>query len=78
MKLIGIRDAHRSWATVLSDAQGEPVCVMRHGKPFAVVVGVDGRDVRDVLKSWDPEFSDGGPPSKSKPRAARRPAHPKG
>lgn len=56
MKMVNLRAAHRSLATLLGDAQRAPVCLTKHGRPLAVIVGVRGQEVTQVLKAWDPEF----------------------
>lgn len=56
MKMINLRAAHRSLATLLGDAQRAPVCLTKHGRPLVVIVGVGGQEVAQVLKAWDPEF----------------------
>jgi prevent-host-death family protein len=48
VKTIGVRDLQAHIGQVLADAQHEPVVVVRHSHPVAVVVGV--RDSADAAK----------------------------
>jgi prevent-host-death family protein len=50
MKTIGVSEARERLAEILDDAQGETVCIVRHGKPLAVVVGVEGQELMQVLE----------------------------
>ncbi len=52
MKLIGVREAKDSLAEIIERAQREDVLITKHGKPAALLVGVEGEDLeRLVLKS---------------------------
>jgi prevent-host-death family protein len=45
MKMINIRDARAGLSELVEEAQKGPVCLTRHGKPVAVVTGVEGADL---------------------------------
>ena len=40
----------------IARAQRERVIIMKHGRPAAVVIGVEGQDLEDVLAAHDPEL----------------------
>ncbi|MFZ5482498.1 MAG: type II toxin-antitoxin system Phd/YefM family antitoxin [Myxococcota bacterium] len=56
MKVVGVREVKAQLSEVLDEAQGEQVIVTRHGKPVAVLSGVAGFDMEDVLLMLDPSF----------------------
>jgi len=56
MKTIGIREAKASLSTYVARAQHESVLIMKHGKPAALVIGVEGQDLEEVLLAHDPRF----------------------
>ena len=56
MKTVGIREAKASLGAYVARAQHESVLIMKHGKPAALVIGVEGQDLEDVLLTHDPSF----------------------
>ena len=56
MKTVGIREAKASLSAYVARAQHERVLIMKHGKPAALVIGVEGQDLEDVLLAHDPTF----------------------
>lgn len=56
MKIVGIRQAKQKFSRVVEVSQGETVIVTNHGKPVAVIRGVEGQDMEDVMTANDPEF----------------------
>jgi len=57
MNIVGLREAKTKLTTLGMKAQrGRPALVTRRGRPFFVVVGVEGEDLMDVLVRWDPDF----------------------
>ena len=56
MKTVGIREAKASLSAYVARAQRERVLIMKHGKPAALVIGVEGQDLEDVLLAHDPGF----------------------
>ena len=56
MKTVGIREAKASLGAYIARAQRESVLIMKHGKPAALVIGVQGQDLEDVLLNHDPSF----------------------
>jgi prevent-host-death family protein len=56
MKVINIRDLQKRLKEAVDAAQSEGVVVTRHGRPTAVLVGVQGLDWESVMRQMDPEF----------------------
>lgn len=56
MKIVAIREAKAKLSGYCALAQDRRVLITRHGKPLALVIGVEGQDVEDVLRASDPAF----------------------
>lgn len=56
MKIVNIREARAGLSDLVDEAQKEPVCLTRHGKPVAVLTGVEGADLGTVILENSPEF----------------------
>ena len=56
MKMVGVRDAKQDLSGYVDKAQHEGIIITKHGKPAAVIVGVDGYDLEDVMTMADPSF----------------------
>ena len=56
MKTVTVRDLQKRVEAGLDDAQRDRVIVTRHGKPAAVLVGVQGEDWDAVVLQTDPKF----------------------
>lgn len=56
MKAINIRDLQKQLKAVVDAAQTERVVITRHGKPAAVLVGVEGMDWEAIVLQSNPEF----------------------
>jgi prevent-host-death family protein len=57
MNVVGLREAKAKLTQLGRRAQrGERALITRRGKPFVVVVGVEGEDLVEVLLRWDPAF----------------------
>jgi prevent-host-death family protein len=65
VKTVGVTEARERLAELLDSAQGEAVGIIRHGKPLAVVVGVEGQDLVQVIEQ---HRRPPGPASVAKPR----------
>ena len=48
MKYMGVAEAKAKFSECLQQAQGEPVVILSHGKPMALVVGVDGIGLEQI------------------------------
>jgi prevent-host-death family protein len=49
---MSLRDAKARFSEAIDSSQGSYVLVTRRGRPAAVIVGVEGADVLDVLKRF--------------------------
>jgi len=56
MKTVALRAAKQSLSGYVAHAQRERVLITKHGRPAALVIGVEGQDIEDVLLRQDPEF----------------------
>jgi prevent-host-death family protein len=56
MKTVALREAKQSLSGYVAHAQRERVLITKHGKPAALVIGVSGQDIEDVLLQQDPDF----------------------
>ena len=56
MKTVTVRDLQKRVKACVDDAQRDRVIVTRHGKPAAVLVGVQGEDWDAVVVQTDPKF----------------------
>lgn len=56
MKTVALREAKQSLSGFVARSQRERVLITKHGRPAAVVIGVEGHDFEDVLVAEDPAF----------------------
>ncbi len=56
MKTVTVRDLQKKVKECMENAQEDRVVITRHGKPAAVLVGVEGEDWDDVVLQTDPKF----------------------
>lgn len=56
MKTLEIEDLQTDLRAFIDAAQEESVLVTRHGKPAALVVGVESHDLEDLQLETDPAF----------------------
>jgi len=49
MKTAGKREVRENFSAFLDDAQTETILVLDRGKPYAVIQGVEGRKLEDVV-----------------------------
>lgn len=56
MKLIGLKEAKTNLSAFVDKSQHERILITRRGKPAAVVIGVEGQDLEQVLLAGDAEF----------------------
>jgi prevent-host-death family protein len=56
VKVLGLREAKQTLSECIDKAQKERVLITKHGKPAAIVIGVAGQDLEDVLLEMDPKF----------------------
>jgi prevent-host-death family protein len=56
MKIINVREAKNRLSEAIEASQGEHVVITRHGRPVALLRGVEGHDLEDVFYMTDPKF----------------------
>lgn len=56
MKTVSVRDLQKNVKGCVDRAQDDRVVITRHGKPAAVLVGVEGEDWDAVVLQTDPGF----------------------
>lgn len=56
MKTVSVRLLQKSVKECVDNAQEDRVIITRHGKPAAVLLGVEGADWEDVVLETDPSF----------------------
>lgn len=56
MKVVAVREAKQQLSGCIDRAQRERVLITRRGKPAALVIGVQGQDLEDVLLMQNPRF----------------------
>ncbi|MBM4261842.1 MAG: type II toxin-antitoxin system Phd/YefM family antitoxin [Deltaproteobacteria bacterium] len=56
MKSVTARDLQKKVKECVDLSQSEKVVVTRHGKPAAVLVGVEGKDWEDIVLETSPTF----------------------
>jgi antitoxin (DNA-binding transcriptional repressor) of toxin-antitoxin stability system len=56
MRVLAIREAKSGLSATLDDAQRDRVLITRNGKPCAIVIGVEGHDLEEVMLMSNPRF----------------------
>src|SRR5256885_2020776 len=56
MRFVGVREAQVHLSGLVDQAQKERVILTRHGRPIAILTGLAGRDLEEVLLTQDPSF----------------------
>jgi prevent-host-death family protein len=56
MKLIGLKEAKTNLSACVEESQSERILITRRGKPAALVIGVEGHDLEQVLLAGDVGF----------------------
>ena len=56
MKTVTVRDLQKNVKDCVDKAQDDRVVITRHGKPAAVLVGVEGEEWEAVVLQTDPKF----------------------
>ena len=58
MKLVGVGQAQAGLSGLLEQSQKERIILTRHGVPIAMLTGVEGRDLEELVLSQDFAFRD--------------------
>ncbi len=56
MKVVALRDAKQQLSGCVVRAQRERVLITKQGRPAALMIGVEGHDLEDVLLMQNPRF----------------------
>jgi prevent-host-death family protein len=56
MKVVALREAKASLSGYIKSAQEDRVLITKHGKPAALVIGVEGEALEDLLTMGNPRF----------------------
>lgn len=56
MKLVAMHEAKAKLSEYVAQAQKDRVLITSHGKPVAIVIGVEGEDLEDLLTRSDRKF----------------------
>ena len=56
MKTMSLSDAKNRFSEVVALSQGEKILVLKHGKPVALIQGVEGYELGELLTYADLEF----------------------
>jgi len=56
VKVVALREAKQQLSGVVVRAQRERVLITKHGRPAALMLGVEGHDLEEVLLIQNPRF----------------------
>jgi prevent-host-death family protein len=56
MKTVSVRDLQKSLGRQIDESQMERVVVTRHGRPAALLIGIEGLDWEHLILSTDEHF----------------------
>jgi prevent-host-death family protein len=56
MKVVALREAKATLSSCVEAAQRDRILITRHGKPAALVIGVEGENLEDLLTVANPRF----------------------
>jgi prevent-host-death family protein len=56
MKVVALREAKATLSSCVEAAQQDRILITRHGKPAALVIGVEGESLEDLLTVANPRF----------------------
>jgi prevent-host-death family protein len=56
MKVVALREAKQQLSGCVVRAQRERVLITKQGRPAALIIGVEGHDLEDVLLMQNPRF----------------------
>jgi prevent-host-death family protein len=56
MKVAALGKVKNEFSSYVDQAQVDRVLVTRHGKPAALLIGVEGEEFEDLMTRTDPEF----------------------
>lgn len=56
MRTVALREAKQQLSDYISQSQKDHVLITKHGRPSAIIRGVEGRDFEDVMYMTNPSF----------------------
>ena len=56
MKVVALGQAKNELSAYVDEAQHDRVLVTRHGRPAAIIIGVEGEELEDLMTRSDPKF----------------------
>lgn len=56
MKTVPLREVKQQLSEYVLEAQKERILITKHGKPAALIWGVEGNDLEDIFYMTDPGF----------------------
>ena len=56
MKVVALREAMQRLSGCVARARGERVLITKQGRPAALMIGVEGHDLEEVLLMQNPRF----------------------
>ena len=56
MKTVAVRQLQQRIKPCLDEAQEDRVVITRHGKPAAILIGIEGKDWETVMLKTNPTF----------------------
>jgi prevent-host-death family protein len=56
MKVIALREARAGLSTYVQLAQQGGLLITKHGRPAAMLIGVEGEEMEDLMTRTDPKF----------------------
>jgi prevent-host-death family protein len=56
VKVVALGQAKSELSAYVDEAQHDRVLVTRHGRPAAIIIGVEGEELEDLMTRSDPKF----------------------
>ncbi len=56
MKVVALREAKASLSAYIEKAQQDRILITKHGRPAALLVGVEGEEIEELLTMGNPRF----------------------
>lgn len=56
MKAVALREAKQGLSAYIDQSQKERVLILRHGRPAALLIGVEGKDLEEIVTVANPAF----------------------
>jgi prevent-host-death family protein len=56
VKVVALGQAKNELSAYVNEAQHDRVLVTRHGRPAAIIIGVEGEELEDLMTRSDPKF----------------------